>query len=340
MTELVAVGVASGLEDPLSVELGAALAAACQDLGVQVRRVATRSDAEGLDAVVGIAYPDYYPFFYDPTFPARSHAWLGEPLPPADERLTDRLTRPLRLGRVVDALILGATLGRRRSPPPALTRWRERIAFRRDQTRNLGLVRAAARHGIGLVVTSRDRADSLARFGIVAPVIPFGYDAAFAGEPADPDLGRDIDVLVIGTAIRGVPTRRARITAEALAGLAPSVRTLVVEGGTWGGERSILLRRARIVLNVQRVPGNFTGLRSVLAGAAGALVVSEPVTTPEPFVPGVHYVEAPAARLAATIHEVLADRPRRLAIARAAQALVVEELTMRRSAERLLAAIG
>ena len=136
--------------------------------------------------------------------------------------------------------------------------------------------RRAARDGIRLVVTSADRAASLRRVGIRARV-SFGYHPVHAGPPhAVDDADRDIDVLVLATDASGVPTRRARARRGGRgAGLA--VRVELAQGGAWGADRHRLIARARVVLNINRAPGNFTGIRTVLVGAAGAALVSEPV---------------------------------------------------------------
>lgn len=340
MTHVRSIGLATGVEGPLTAELAAAAGRACRVLGIAVDRVATPEDADRVDVVLGIAYPHYYPVFRGRTIGRPRIAWLGEPLPPADDSLADRLVRPLPMGRMLDVVIPAWTVGRRRTTPPWMVRWRERAAFHHDQRFNLAAHVAAARRGIQLIVTSSDRAATLGRRGIAASVVPYGYDEELAGAPADPGIDRDIDVLILGTMITRFPTRRARITAEVLRQLDPTVRVVVVEDGLWGHDRCVLMRRARLVLNIQRVPGNFTGIRSMLAAAAGAVVVSEPVTWPSPFVPGVHYVEAPPAGLADAIGELLAGRERRLAIGRAAQDLVVHDLTMTSSMERLLEAIA
>ncbi|HEY0443317.1 MAG TPA: glycosyltransferase [Candidatus Limnocylindrales bacterium] len=330
-------GMATGSESILSAELGAAAAAAATELGVNVRRVATVADARGVDVVLGIGYPVHYPALNDETVEGSRVAWLGEPLPPLDEPLADRVLRLVPMGRVLDASIAVAAFANRGRRPARLGRWREAAAYAYDRRYNVREHSRAFATGIKLVVTSADQAASLARRGIPARVLPFGYHRSIAGDPVSPSTGdRDIDLLVLGTATTGVPTRRARITRDTLAGLDAAVRVVVVEDGLWGATRTAMLRRARIVLNVHRVPGNYTGIRTMLAAAAGALIVSEPVAAPSPFVAGTHYVEADEANLATAVHEHLASQPRRVALAEACQALVLEQITMRASMERLL----
>ncbi|MFL5679372.1 MAG: glycosyltransferase [Chloroflexota bacterium] len=329
-------GIATGTEAILSTELASGAAAAATELGLDVRMVPDAAAARGVDLVLGVGYPLHYPFLSDRTLPCPRVAWLGEPLPPANEGVADTLLRRVPMGRVLDMSIRIATLSDRRRRPTSLTRWREAAAYAYDRRFNIREHSAAAAAGIDLVVTSSEQAKSLARWRIPSRIVPFGYHRVVAGDPVAPSADRDIDLLILATATTGVPTRRARITADTLAALDASIRVVVVEDGLWGATRTAMLRRARIVLNVHRVPGNFTGIRTMLAAAAGAVVVSEPVTDPLPFTPGVHYVEADPPELAAAVRELLGAPARRIAIAGAGQEFVLEQVTMRQSMERLL----
>lgn len=212
---------------------------------------------------------------------------------------------------------------------PRLLDWRERASYEHEQHINNGHHRRAARQGIRLVVTSEAGAASLRRLGIETMVVPFGYHPSFAGPVQDvDDSRRDIDVLLFGAELNDTRTRRTRVVERVLGELDPSVRALVVVGDVWGIDRQRLLGRARVVLNVNRVPGNSIAIRALLVGAAGAVTVSDPVGSPAPFVPGVHYIESPVDDLPAAIESILADRPRRLEMARITQRFVVDERTM------------
>ena len=148
---------------------------------------------------------------------------------------------------------------------------------------------------------------------------------------------RDIAVTVIGRGLRMRSSRRARI----LARLLPAIERLgpvVLADGVWGTERDAILRRTRIVLDVQNAAGNFGGLRFLTALAAGAVLVTDTVDDPFPFEPGIDHVEAPVDGLAAAIAALLDDEPRRLAMVAAGQARLVGDLAMRCSLERVLAA--
>ena len=105
----------------------------------------------------------------------------------------------------------------------------------------------------------------------------------------------------------------------------------------WGEGRVELMNRVTIALNIPRLEGHLPDVRLVVAMANGALVVSEPLYLPEPYVPGVHYVEAPVEQLAETIRDYLADDAARRRITEEAHRFVTTELTLERSFARLLA---
>ena len=106
----------------------------------------------------------------------------------------------------------------------------------------------------------------------------------------------------------------------------------------WGSERAALLRRTRVVVDIHRIPGNFVGLRLLLTLAAGAVLVTEPMTDPWPFIPGVHYLEAQASDLLDVACLVAEDDVRRVRLVEAGQAFLGDSLTMQASLGRVLAA--
>jgi hypothetical protein len=70
--------------------------------------------------------------------------------------------------------------------------------------------------------------------------------------------------------------------------------------------------------------------------ANGALVVSEPMYRPDPFVPGEHYIEAKADQMPKVLAHYLAHADERQAIVERARRFVTHELTLRHSFQRLL----
>jgi len=191
----------------------------------------------------------------------------------------------------------------------------------------------AAAGGADLVVTSRDRATALAGWGLAVRVVPFGYHPLHAGPLTPAQAGsRDVPLLLLGS--RAGHTRRAASVHRLRA--ARAEHGLRVEESSWGAERAVLLRRTRVMLDVHSVPGNFVGLRLLLSLAAGVALVTEPMTDPWPFVPGVHFIEAPLEGLLDEGIRLAADAPARAKLVDAGQALLRDELTMRASLERVL----
>jgi hypothetical protein len=66
------------------------------------------------------------------------------------------------------------------------------------------------------------------------------------------------------------------------------------------------------------------------------MVVAEPCYRPDPFVPGVHYAEAPVKELPDLIRYYLANDEERERIVAAGHRLVTEELTFARSLETMV----
>jgi hypothetical protein len=196
------------------------------------------------------------------------------------------------------------------------------------------------RHGPALdriVIDTLARAEGAQGAALDVAIVPFGYHAAYAGTLTA--VGSDRDIPVLSLASVDPVARRQRMLPEIEAMLGRSGAALAhVERHTYGAARTDLLRRSKIVLDVHRVPGSHPLYRFILAAAAGAALVSEPLDQPEPLVPGVHYVEAATPDLAEATLALLADEPRRRRIVAAAQALLAGELDLRRTLPRALGA--
>jgi glycosyl transferase family 1 len=163
----------------------------------------------------------------------------------------------------------------------------------------------------------------LAEQGIDTIHVPLGYHESYGRSLG---LERDIDVLFLGDyKLRRRASIFRRLRSEGLEVLTVGSYT---EKGYWGDARTELVNRAKIYLNVPRYEGHLPDLRLVVGMANEALVVSETLYLPGPYVPGVHYVEAPLAGLAELIRTYLADGAERRRIAAAGHAFVTEELTL------------
>jgi len=201
-----------------------------------------------------------------------------------------------------------------------------------DARSNLERLLRLTRYGFPdvLVVPHRASADTLAEHGIHADVVPIGSGPRHC---VDLGLERNIDVLFLGE-LR-VPRRRRLLRRLCRIGLD------VTAVGDWsnpaffGEGRARLLNRSKILLNLGRFPGQMASHRFVLGMGAGALVVSEPVYGPEPFVQSEHFVIATLDELPSVVDHFLADEPERAAIAQRGRRFVCEEVTMARSIAQL-----
>ena len=182
-----------------------------------------------------------------------------------------------------------------------------------------------------LAVATRAYQAYLEQEGVATELVPLGYHPSH-GRLLDRE--RDVDVIFLGDF--RLPRRRRILRRLEREGV--DILTLgdYANPELWGEGRVELMNRAKIALNIPRLEGHLPDVRLVVAMANGALVVSEPLYLPEPYEPGVHYVEAPVERLAETIRQYVADEDARRRITDEAYRFVTTELTLDRSFSRLL----
>jgi hypothetical protein len=182
-----------------------------------------------------------------------------------------------------------------------------------------------------LFATSLEKVEYLDEQGIQSSYVPYGYQPSFGTLLG---LERTIDVLFLGGKD---PLRRKRLLRYLRRkGIVVVVRGDWADPLMWGEGRTRLLNQTKIVVHLQRYPGKTAAMRFVLALANGAMVVAEPCYRPDPFVPGVHYAEAPVKELPDLIRYYLAHPEERERIAAAGHRLVTEELTFERSAATIV----
>ncbi len=205
---------------------------------------------------------------------------------------------------------------------------------------NFLAIRGASRLGLfdRVLVFTRRKADFLRARGIDAEYLPLGHHPVWGWTDADDPAPRDIDVLFLGM-LHG---RRQTIMDDIQARLAPSGVRVQTNydfnpSGAWGDERNALLRRAKVFLSIYRYPGDGSGMRFSMGMGNGALVISEPVADPDPFVAGRDFVQAPVPALTDAILRALSDPSARLAMCRAAQDCLRARYSLQGSAERILA---
>jgi len=201
---------------------------------------------------------------------------------------------------------------------------------------NYLLLQRLRRNGLPdlLAASTRPRAEFLAEWGIPSEYVPLGYEPGHGRRLGTP---RDIDILFLGER----SGRRRRII-EKLRKLGVNVtaRGDWTDPSLWGEGRTALLNRVKVLLNIPRFPGEFASLRFIFGMANEALVVTEPVYDPFPFIAGRHFVSACVDEIPAMVLNYLQDEDLRRQITGQAYAFVTQELTLERSIERLLELIA
>lgn len=202
-----------------------------------------------------------------------------------------------------------------------------------DPYTNARRLRQLAEHGLPdvLAVTSEAQREFLREVGIACEVAPIGYHPS---QGSDLGLERDVDVLFLGAL--EVPRRKRAFRALRRSGVDVLAAGDWGDPRYWGAKRTRLLNRAKILLNISRHPGQYSGERLVLGMANGALVISEPIYRPEPFVPGEHFVAASLDETAAVVRHYLGNDHERRQLAKSGHAFVTGELSMTQSVSRIL----
>lgn len=184
-----------------------------------------------------------------------------------------------------------------------------------DVYSNFWMLRSLHRQGLvdRLVVSTRGRQDFLAEQGISSEWVPFCYSPNH-GRPLSRE--RDIDVLFLG--MMDVPRRKQIIRRLESLGLRVLVKGDWGDPSCWGEARTELLNRTKILLNFPRTAGEMSGLRFLLGISNHALVVSEPIYRPDPYIPGEHFVSTPLEEMPEVVQYYLHNEAERVAITTAA----------------------
>jgi hypothetical protein len=238
--------------------------------------------------------------------------WHTEPLPPPKG---SGLRRPSLHLREIAKIVL-----------------RDRRAT--DVYTNFWRLKGLHRNGLPdlLAVSTQARQEFLDFHDIPAYWVPMGYSPADHGFPLG--LHRDIDVLYLGT--RDVPRRRRLLRRLESTGTHIHKKGSWVDPDCWGEKRNELISRAKIFLNLQRYAGDLSGLRMILGMANRALVVSEPVYRPAPYVPGKHYISVSIDEMHEAIHHYLERDEERERITGEAYKFISQNVTSESSARQIL----
>jgi hypothetical protein len=171
----------------------------------------------------------------------------------------------------------------------------------------------------------------LRQAGIPTRFVPLAFHPAW-GEPGTEE--RDVDVLFVGTC---ESPNRSNLVPSVLRQLREwGFRTCEINVFPSGRQRTAMLQRARVVLNVLRFPWEFPGPRLFASAACGALCVSNEAVQNQPFQPDLHFIRAPRARMAESISWFLThEEERRQRAARALQSFT-SDFSLLASLEKLL----
>lgn len=205
----------------------------------------------------------------------------------------------------------------------ALRPWLKRPAASLQRYRYYGDLLWMQRQGIlsVLALSSLWTIDFLRQRGFDPLYLP---PSVLQGE--DLQLERDIPVLWLG---KTGSSRRGRILKRIRSELrARGVELTVIDGVenpyVFGKDRTILLNRSKIVLNIMREKWDDNSMRYILAAPCRALIVTEPTLPHSPFRPGIHLVATSLDQMADTICYYLEHDEERERITEQAYQLVTQ----------------
>lgn len=175
------------------------------------------------------------------------------------------------------------------------------------------------------------------KHGLPTTYFPWGAAPSWY---ADLNLKRDVDVVWLGK--RGTKRRSDlldRIRGELRQhGVDIYVADNVEHPFVWRDERTELLNRAKITLNITRTWYDDNFSRFSMAAPNRSLIVSEPMLAHCPeYKSGKHYVSAPIEQLSAAILHYLEAEKERRQITDGAHDLLTRELTLANSVRRVMA---
>ena len=203
--------------------------------------------------------------------------------------------------------------------------------------RNYGEVLFAKKQGFLdiLAVSSPVHIKLFSDKGLRTIAAPFGSHSSLGKDLA---IDRNIPVLWIGWP--GSRRRKSMLNRVQKKLSEKGIQMVRIEGDPviHGMERTVLLNRSVIVLNLLKQPWDSNSFRYYLAAANGALIVTEPTLPHSQFESGKHLVTAKIADLADTIEYYLSHDQERAEIVRSARKLVTEKVLLSKGVSRILLA--
>ena len=157
--------------------------------------------------------------------------------------------------------------------------------------------------------------------GMPVRFVPIGYHPQLGGLL---NLPRNIDVLFLG---RINNTRRKVLIKNIARHLKQHSISFTIVDEAYDNARKELLNKAKIILDIPRVPWEPGGIRFLMAMSCGALVVSLNVRYTAPYEPGVHFVSCSEQNIIDSIRHYLSNPVQRQIIVDNAFELVTKNIT-------------
>jgi hypothetical protein len=187
-----------------------------------------------------------------------------------------------------------------------------------------------------MFVSLSPRREFLSERGVTSAFVPVGHIPSFGKRNSGDN--RDIDVLFLGLKAGRRRRNLLRDLEDKLS--AAGFRLVVVDGGCFDDERTQLLNRSKIVLNLHKFPWEFPGMRLLMAMSCGALVVSEPAPDMRPYVQDEHLVVSPVDALPDTLVRCLTESDLRHSITERAYHFVMKDMQLGRVLSEALRQAG
>jgi hypothetical protein len=182
-----------------------------------------------------------------------------------------------------------------------------------------------------IFTTTPAKQQFLSARGFASRFVPIAYHPLFGD---DMNLQRDIDVLFLGS-LNNV--RRKRILKTLKKNLAKdNIKFEIVDKDCFGKERTELLSRSKISIDLPRVPWDYAIERFLMSMGCGSLVISEISANSSPFIPGTHFVSANAGVFESSIRYYLKNSKERERITKTSYNFVTNELILKNSVLAIL----
>jgi hypothetical protein len=213
----------------------------------------------------------------------------------------------------------------------------DRVLSKLHRHRYFGDVYRYSKNGLldKVAVWSKWTADLLNRRGVPAITAYMGHYPACG---RDLELERDIPVLWLGKPGSGRRHKILERIRERLHELGIEMKNVdgVEHPYVFGQDRTELLNRSKLVLNLLRKPWDNTSMRFFLAAANKTAIVSEPMYAHIPFKQGVHYIQGDVDQLPDLIKQWLQKDTERKQMTECAYELGVKKITMKGSLEKII----